>query len=68
MQYGLVRFEEGKSKRTTFDVVKTTCIVSSDEDGPKEGSQVEVRWRDKGLFQATLISISGKLECLLPTS
>ncbi|XP_075731961.1 uncharacterized protein LOC142774789 [Rhipicephalus microplus] len=54
MQFCSVRFDGNADKRTTFDVVK----MSKEDDDPCEGSQVQVRWRDKGLFKATLIAIS----------
>ncbi|XP_075724116.1 uncharacterized protein LOC119183488 [Rhipicephalus microplus] len=57
-QFCLVRFDGDADKRTTFDVVNMTRVVSKEDDGPCEGSQVQVRWRDKGLFKATLIAIS----------
>ncbi|KAL1422510.1 hypothetical protein MTO96_022026 [Rhipicephalus appendiculatus] len=62
VQYCLVRFDGDTNELTTFDVVKLTRVVTDEEDGPCEGSPVQVRWRDhrgrdKGLFQATLIAI-----------
>ncbi|KAL3247740.1 hypothetical protein MRX96_056817 [Rhipicephalus microplus] len=58
VQFCLERFDGDADKRTTFDVVEMTRVVSKEEDGPCEGSQMQVRWRDKGLFKATLIAIS----------
>lgn len=57
VEHGLVYFHD----ENTYDVVKMSCVNSLDGD-PCEESQVQVRWRDEGLFDAKLIAVSGKLE------
>ncbi|XP_040360526.1 tropomyosin-1, isoforms 33/34-like [Ixodes scapularis] len=52
--YGLVSFE----KEHSYDVLKMDFISSPSGEYPTEGEKVQVRWRDKGTFEATLIATS----------
>lgn len=56
VEHGLVYFENERA----YDVMKMSCVVSHLDRDPCEGSEVQVRWRDKGLFKAKLIAKSGK--------
>ncbi|KAG0439042.1 hypothetical protein HPB47_016775 [Ixodes persulcatus] len=54
VEYGLVYFPDERA----YDVVKMSCVVSHLDRDACVGSEVQVRWRDKGLFEATLIDVS----------
>lgn len=63
VEYGLVYFPDERA----YDVVKMSCVVSHLDRDACVGSEVQVRWRDKGLFEATLIDVSEDKQQLIRT-